>query len=65
MEAKRARRDARVGQQQARLYADCLEKQFGPRPVIFYSNGYEQWLWDDVDYRPGYQRAPVGEGPFR
>ncbi len=42
------RRDARVGQQQAKLYADCLEKQFGQRPVIFYTNGYEHWLWDDA-----------------
>ena len=25
-------RDARVGQQQAKLYADCLERQFGQRP---------------------------------
>ena len=47
VEAKRTRRDARVGQQQAKLYADCLEKQFGRRPVIYYSNGYEHWLWDD------------------
>lgn len=52
VEAKRTRRDARVGQQQAKLYADCLEAQFGPRPVIFYTNGYEHWLWDDVDYPP-------------
>ncbi len=52
VEAKRTRRDARVGQQQAKLYADCLEKQFGQRPVIFYSNGYEHWLWDDVNYPP-------------
>ena len=37
-----------VGQQQAKLYADCLEQQFGQRPVIFYSNGYEHWLWDDA-----------------
>jgi type I restriction enzyme R subunit len=37
VEAKRTRRDARVGQQQAKLYADCLEQQFGQRPVIFYS----------------------------
>ena len=29
VEAKRTRRDARVGQQQAKLYADCLERQFG------------------------------------
>jgi len=52
VEAKRTRRDARVGQQQAKLYADCLERQFGQRPVIFYSNGYEHWLWDDTRYPP-------------
>jgi type I restriction enzyme R subunit len=52
VEAKRTRRDARVGQQQAKLYADCLEKQFGQRPVIFYSNGYEHWIWDDTQYPP-------------
>jgi type I restriction enzyme R subunit len=52
VEAKRTRRDARVGQRQAELYADCLEKQFGQRPIIFYSNGYEHWLWDDRRYPP-------------
>ncbi len=52
VEAKRTRRDARVGQQQAKLYADCLEQQFGQRPVIFYSNGYDHWLWDDASYPP-------------
>jgi type I restriction enzyme R subunit len=52
VEAKRTRRDARVGQQQARLYADCLERQFGQRPLIFFSNGYEHWLWDDTNYPP-------------
>jgi type I restriction enzyme R subunit len=52
VEAKRTRRDARVGQEQAKLYADCLERQFGRRPVIFYSNGYEHWLWDDARYPP-------------
>ncbi len=52
VEAKRTRRDPRVGQQQAKLYADCLEKQFGQRPLIFYSNGYEHWLWDDAMYPP-------------
>ncbi len=52
VEAKRTRRDARVGQQQAKLYADCLERQFGQRPLIFYSNGYEHWLWDDSRYPP-------------
>lgn len=52
VEAKRTRRDARAGQQQAKLYADCLEAQFGRRPVIFYTNGYETWLWDDTAYPP-------------
>ena len=53
VEAKRTRRDARVGQQQAKLYADCLEARFEQRPVIFYSNGYETWMWDDTRYPPG------------
>ena len=52
VEAKRTKRDARVGQQQAKLYADCLEKRFGQRPIIFYSNGYEHWIWDDQKYPP-------------
>ena len=52
VEAKRTRRDPRVGQQQAKLYADCLERQYGQRPAIFYSNGYEHWIWDDTRYPP-------------
>ncbi|MDR6955543.1 type I restriction enzyme R subunit [Ancylobacter sp. 3268] len=52
IEAKRTRRDPRAGQQQAKLYADCLERQFGQRPVIFTSNGYEHWIWDDLAYPP-------------
>jgi len=52
IEAKRTKRDARVGQQQAKLYADCLEAMFGRRPVIFYTNGYEHWLWDDSVHPP-------------
>lgn len=62
VEAKRTRRDSRVGQQQAKLYADCLELQFGQRPVIFYSNGYEHWMWDDANYPPrqvqGFYKKP-------
>jgi type I restriction enzyme R subunit len=52
VEAKRTKKSAQIGQQQAKLYADCLEQQFGRRPVIFYSNGYEHWLWDDASYPP-------------
>ena len=57
VEAKRTKRDPRVGQQQAKLYAGCLEKQFGQRPLIFYSNGYDHWMWDDVTIRPERCRA--------
>jgi type I restriction enzyme, R subunit len=52
VEAKRTRRDATVGRQQAKLYADCLEQRYGRRPAVFYSNGYETWLWDDARYAP-------------
>ena len=52
VEAKRTKRDPREGQRQAELYADCLEKQFGQRPIIFYSNGYDHWMWDDRHYPP-------------
>lgn len=52
VEAKRSRRSAKDGEQQAKLYADCLEKQFGQRPVLYGSNGYEHWLWDDSSSPP-------------
>lgn len=48
VEAKRTTKSVQIGQQQANLYADCLEEQFGRRPVMFYTNGYEHWLWDDA-----------------
>lgn len=50
VEAKRTTADPRKGKQQAKLYADCLEKMHGRRPLIFYTNGYETWLWDDLNY---------------
>ena len=52
VEAKRSRASAMKGQQQAKLYADCLEAMHGQRPVIFGSNGYEHWIWDDTQYPP-------------
>lgn len=52
VEAKRTSKDPRVGEQQAKLYADCLEKTSGQRPVIFYTNGFETYVWDDFFYPP-------------
>ena len=52
IEAKRTKRDAKVGQNQAKLYADCLETESGQRPIIFYTNGYDHHLWDDCMHPP-------------
>lgn len=49
VEAKRTSKDPKVGQQQAKLYADCLEKQYGQRPIIFFTNGFETYIWDDYN----------------
>ena len=50
VEAKRTSRDARVGANQAKLYADCLVRMHGQRPIIFYTNGFETYIWDDTRY---------------
>jgi len=52
VEAKRTSRDPRVGQHQAKCYADCLEKEYGQRPIIYYTNGFQNWMWDDLNYAP-------------
>ncbi|MFD1702925.1 DEAD/DEAH box helicase family protein [Methylopila henanensis] len=52
VEAKATKHSAQKGRQQAKLYADALEARFGQRPVIFLSNGYEHWIWDDTRSPP-------------
>lgn len=47
VEAKRSSKDPNIGREQAVLYADCLEKKFGRRPIIFTTNGFETYFWDD------------------
>ena len=47
VEAKRTNTSAEKGRQQAKLYADWLEKKHGQRPVIFYTNGHDVFIWDD------------------
>ena len=49
VEAKRTSKDPKVGSQQAKLYADCLEKKHGQRPVIFTTNGFETYICDDYN----------------
>jgi type I restriction enzyme R subunit len=48
IEAKKTAVSPETGRKQAELYANALEKQHGLRPVIFYTNGYDIWLWDDA-----------------
>lgn len=52
VEAKRTTKDPGIGQQQAKIYADCLESMTGRRPFIFYTNGYGTHLWDDASGYP-------------
>lgn len=52
VEAKSTMHDPYKGQHQAALYADCLQKTTGQRPIIFYSNGYNTYIWDDQFYPP-------------
>ena len=46
VEAKRYCADLARGRQQAELYADRLEKQYGRRPVVFLTNGFETRIID-------------------
>jgi type I restriction enzyme R subunit len=46
IEAKKTCADAAQGRQQASLYADALERQYGRRPVIFLTNGFETRIVD-------------------
>jgi len=48
IEAKRTSKDPKIGTQQAKIYADCLEIMTGKRPMMFTTNGFETYLWDDV-----------------
>src|SRR5699024_2377960 len=50
VEAKRTSIDINQGKHQAKLYADCLEKEYGQRPIIFLTNGFESKIWDDTEY---------------
>lgn len=49
IEAKRTCVDVAKGRQQAKLYADILKKQYGRRPVIFLTNGFDTRI-DDGQY---------------
>ncbi len=50
IEAKRTSVDAAAGKHQAELYADCLERRYHVRPLIYYTNGFEIYCIDGLGY---------------
>lgn len=44
VEAKRTSKDPNVGRKQVMLYADCLERKFGRRLMMFTTNGFETYF---------------------
>ncbi len=52
IEAKRTSKSPNEGKHQAELYADCLERQYNVRPVIYYTNGFETYIIDGLGYPP-------------
>ena len=48
IEAKRTCVDVSKGRQQAKLYADLLEKKYHRRPVIFLTNGFDTRITDNL-----------------
>lgn len=58
VEAKKTSVNPIVGSQQAKLYADCLHNQYGQRPLIFTTNGFEINFTNDAEGFP--ERAVAG-----
>lgn len=53
VEAKKTSRDARIGQEQARQYAENIAKNSGREmPFVFYTNGNDIYFWDTEKYPP-------------
>ncbi|BCN31861.1 type I restriction endonuclease subunit R [Anaeromicropila herbilytica] len=52
IEAKKTSVDPIVGRQQALEYANTIERDHGIRPIIFYTNGYDIYMWDDKYSQP-------------
>lgn len=48
VEAKKTSADAVVGVQQVKTYGECMKKQYGYIPVLYYTNGYEIYVIDGL-----------------
>lgn len=53
VEAKKTSVEAEKGKEQARIYAEKIQKTTdGPMPFVFYTNGYDIFFWDTERYPP-------------
>jgi type I restriction enzyme R subunit len=53
VEAKKTSKDARIGQEQARQYAENIQKNSSKdMPFVYYTNGHDIYFWDTEKYPP-------------
>lgn len=52
IEAKKTSVSAKQGKNQGEIYANCIQNMQNFRPIIFYTNGFETYLWDDMVSAP-------------
>lgn len=52
VEAKRQSRSPQTAREQAKLYAERIERNQSFRPFVFLSNGVEIWFWDTEEETP-------------
>lgn len=50
IEAKKTSVSPEKGKHQAELYADCFEKRYGRRPVVYFTNGFTTYIIDGLGY---------------
>lgn len=50
VEAKKTSVSPIKGKEQALLYARCLQQEYGFLPIVYYTNGYQIWIIDQLGY---------------
>ena len=50
VEAKKTSVSPIKGKEQALLYAKCLQLEYGYLPIVYYTNGYQIWIIDQLGY---------------
>lgn len=50
IEAKKTSVSPIKGKEQALLYAKCIQQEYGYLPIVYYTNGYQIWIIDQLGY---------------